>query len=273
MADESSGGGVSAPGPLGVKYELTPAPAKVRKVPTKWSQALGDALCARLAGGELLYVVLREDGMPTPEAVAKWAKARPAFGKALWEARRAGGRPAGARGPVFTYREDVAAEIFERLCEGESLTAIGRDPTMPSLKTLFYWREHIDGFDDLVMLGKRIQAERYCDEGMEIARAATPGTAYATHVLLAQLRWTAGVMAPRVFRTKPVEPPGEARRIDLIMTRYSAEAHPETGQRHMVTWSCDPETGEVTQAWSETPLSRQDYWAAKAAGKAEAKEA
>lgn len=267
--------GVRVPGGvLGRKHELTPAPARARKVPVRWSQALGDVLCARLAAGELLYVVLREAGMPTPEAVAKWAKDKPDFGKALWDARRAGGRPAGARGPVFTYREDVAAEIFERLCEGESLTAIGKDPTMPSLKTLFYWRDHVDGFDDLMMLGKRIQAERFCDEGMEIARAATPGTAYATHVLLAQLRWTAGVMAPRVFRTKPADLPAEPRRINLIMKRYSAEVHPETGLRHMVTWDCDPETGEVIQTWSEAPFPRQELWrdraAAKAAAKAEA---
>ncbi|WP_293477877.1 hypothetical protein [Phenylobacterium sp.] len=40
--------------------------------------------------------------MPMPEAVAKWARERPEFGERLHEARRAGGRLAGSRGPVLT---------------------------------------------------------------------------------------------------------------------------------------------------------------------------
>lgn len=179
--------------------EETPAEPRRRKEDVRWSAGLGRRLCARVAKGELLYHVLRGPGMPTPEAVAKWAKARPAFGAALAAARAEGGRTAASRGPASTYNEGVAREVFERLCEGESLRAIGRDPTMPGLSTLYHWRERMPAFDRMVRTARRIQAERLCDLGLEMAMEATPETAYLTHVRLNQLRWTAGVLSPNQF--------------------------------------------------------------------------
>jgi len=53
--------------------------------------------------------------------------------------------------------------------------------------------------DDERGKGRGFQAERACDVGWEIAQAATPVDAYATDVKLKQLRWMAGVLAPRRF--------------------------------------------------------------------------
>lgn len=151
--------------------EVAPAPgkARVRKVHVRWSEALGERLCARLAAGEMLYRILKEPGMPTPEGVMKWAKSKPEFGAAFAAARKAGGRPSGSRGPVSTYSEAVAQEIFERVCEGESLISIGADPTMPSVSTIFNWRDHFPDFEALMQRGMRVRAERFCDRGWEIA--------------------------------------------------------------------------------------------------------
>jgi hypothetical protein len=219
--------------------------AGARRTYVRWSEALGRALCARLAGGELLYRVCAEPGMPTPEAVAKWAKAKPAFREALLAARRAGGRPAGSRGPVFSYTDEVGEEIFERLCEGESLTRIARDPTMPSLKTLWYWRRHVRGFEELLAAGRRIQADMFCDRGWELAEAATPKTAYLTEVRLKQLRWMAGVMAPKAYRTKPVEPEATEEPMRVIWRHFKVEEDAETGERRMVVYVPDPDTGGI----------------------------
>src|SRR5204863_5502206 len=112
-------------------------------------------------------------------------------------------RPGVGGGGVWTYCPEIGDEIFARLCEGESLTAIGRDPSMPCLSTIFYWRQRIPAFEKAVALGKEIQAERACDKAGEIADAATPETAYLAHVRLTQLRWEAGIKAPRVYRVKP----------------------------------------------------------------------
>lgn len=220
-----------------------------------WSKALGRRICRRVAGGELLYAVLSEAGMPTPQSVGRWAKEKPDFGRALAEARRASGRPPEAGGGgVWLYSEGLAREVFERLCEGESLTAIGADPTMPCLSTLFNWRARFPDFDAQVELAKRVQAERCCDDGLALAAEITPETAYATHVRLTHMRWAAGVMAPRVYRLKAAEPPAPPRTVKVVSRRYAAEIHPETGERRMVTYAVVPGTGEVTKTWSETPL-------------------
>lgn len=215
-----------------------------RKPYARWSAALGRRLCERLAQGELLYRICAEPGMPTPEGVAKWAKAKPEFGEALLAARRAGGR-AGKRGCPIGYSEEIGDEIFERLCEGQSLTEIGRDPTMPSLSTIFYWRRRVVAFEDAVQMGKQIQAERFCDRGTELLEAATPETAYLTQVRLAHLRWVAGVMAPKVFRLKPAEPEKPPREINYLIRRFTIEKDPETGKQKVVGWCPNPWTGEV----------------------------
>lgn len=217
--------------------------ARQRKV-VGWSPALAKRICERVAGGELLYAVCREDGMPTAQSVGRWARERPDFDEAIRAARRAGGRPASGGG-VFTYCEEVADEIFERLCEGESLTAIGNDPAMPSLSTIFYWRRRFRAFEDAVQLGMRIRAERFCDLGWELATEATPETAYLTHVRLTQLRWTAGVMAPRVFRLKAAEPEKPPRTVDVLMRRFEIEVDPATGEEKVVAYCPNPVTGEV----------------------------
>jgi hypothetical protein len=215
----------------------------------RWSQALGRRICERVAGGEVLYAVLREAGMPSAQSVAVWARARPEFAAALLQARRAGGRPARAGGKggggVWTYCEATAHAIFERLCEGESLTAIARDPTMPSQSTIFYWRRRIPEFAETVRAAKEIQAERFCDLGWEMAEAATPETAYLTQVRLAQLRWMTGVMAPRVYRLKAVEPAGEREKLDILMRRFEIEVDPQTGKQVVVAYCPNPETGVV----------------------------
>lgn len=229
------------------------APAAGRYVRTRdavaWSAELGKRICERVARGELLYAVCRARGMPTAQSVGRWARERPDFAEALREARRCGGRPVRAGGKagggVWSYCAETADEIFERLCEGESLTAIGADPTMPCLSTIFYWRRRIPAFEEQVQLGMRIRAERFCDLGWELATAATPETAYLTHVRLTQLRWTAGMMAPRVFRIKTVEPEQPPQDTKILFRSFRIEKDEATGKDKVVAYCPNPFTGEV----------------------------
>lgn len=240
------------------KERRVPAELRKRRAYVAWSEALGRAICARLAAGELLHAICREPGMPTAEAVAKWAKAKPVFRTALLSARRAGGRAAGARGPVTSYCAETAEEIFQRLCEGESLTRIGADPAMPCLSTLMRWRRAHPEFAELVALGKTVMAERFCDQGWEMAMAATPETAYLTHVRLGQLRWMAGVMAPREFRVKMVEPPAPAETLTMLVRTFVSERDPETGKMKVVSLCPNPVTGQMERTdvagWRPTPV-------------------
>lgn len=210
-----------------------------------WSQAVADRICTRVSRGELLYEVCRSRGMPTAQSVGRWARERPEFGDALMEARSEGGRPAFGGGGVWTYSQDAADAVFQRMCEGESLTVISMDPAMPCLSTLFYWRRRIPDFDAAVRLGMQIQAERCCDMGWALAREATPATAYLTHVRLTQLRWMAGVKAPRTFRLKAVEPEVEQKRLNVLMRTFKIEKDPVTGKEIVVSYCPNPDTGEV----------------------------
>ena len=216
-----------------------------RRTPVRYSPEVAKALCERVAAGELLYAVCREEGMPTPAGVAKWLKERPDFAEAFSEARLAGGRPAGVRGPVYSYCPATADAIFERVCEGESYSAIGRDPTMPSLSTIFYWRRRIAEFETAMQLAKDIQAERFCDMSWELAQGLTPETAYATDVKLKHIRWMAGVMSPKVYRLKPAEPEKAREALTVLIRRFEIEEDPETGEKIVVAYCPNPETGEV----------------------------
>ncbi|THD77125.1 MAG: hypothetical protein E7812_14315 [Phenylobacterium sp.] len=226
----------------------------------RWSKALERRVCRRLAAGELIHVIGREPGMPRPDTVAKWAAEKPEFASALISARRAGGRAPGARGRVTGFCADVAEAVFQRLCGGESLTRIAADPLMPGHSTLARWRNRFPEFEQLVQLGMRVRAERMADDGWEMAMAATPDTAYLTHVRLAQLRWMTGVMAPKQFRPKLVEPVAPETTTVLLRT-FGVKTHPVTGERKVVSYTPNPETGTVecddlekgTEGWIEEP--------------------
>jgi len=250
--DEAPEGAAAARAPARRRYERG-------RDSVPWSKALASRICERLAAGELLYDICEEAGMPTPQSVGRWARERPKFGEQLAAARAAGGRQVRGGG-VWTYSEDLAAVIFERLCDGESLTAIGKDPAMPCLSTLYYWRRRVPGFAELLREAKEIQAERLCEAGWEMALGATPETAYLTDVRLKQLRWMAGTMAPRTYRIKQVEPEAPREVRTILVRRFGVGIDPETGEKRVVAYHPNPETGEVECAQvgkkPGSPLSR-----------------
>ncbi|MCR5877410.1 hypothetical protein [Phenylobacterium sp. J367] len=212
----------------------------------RWSEGLGEAICRRLRDGELLRHICQERDMPSDVTVANWARERPDFARALAAARRMGWRPDGAhRGPAFSFCPEIADEVFERLCEGESLTRIAADPTLPSLSTFYYWRRKIPEFEAAVNAARRIQADRFCDLGWALCEGATPETAYLTDVKLKQLRWMAGTMAPKTYRTKLVEPAETDEPMRIIWRHFMVEEDPETGERRLAVYVPDPETGGI----------------------------
>jgi hypothetical protein len=222
-----------------------------------WSPEVAEAIVGRVASGEALYAVLREEGMPTSQSVGRWVRERPEFGEALGLARVAGGRPARGGGGVWTYCEATARAVFDRLCEGESLTSICRDPLMPAMSTVFYWRRAFPEFNETVRTAREIQAERFCELGWEMAAGAAPETAYLTHVRLTQLRWMAGVMAPKAYRIKQVEPQGARRTLDVVMRRFEIEDDPLSGEPKVVAYCPNPVTGVVERedapGWAPPP--------------------
>lgn len=165
---------------------------------TYWSSSVAKAVLMRVESGESLRAICADPAMPNRSTVRLWAKKLPVFAHNLDRARTAAGwHMRGGRKPLWD--EIVAAEVFARLCEGQTLTKICADPEMPSFTTVWKWQHTIPVFGEAVMLARQIQAERFCDQGWDIASEVTPETAYATEVKLRQLRWTTSVLAPRRF--------------------------------------------------------------------------
>lgn len=163
-----------------------------------WSSKVARRLLARVESGESLRAICADPDMPHRSTVTGWVKDLPRFAAALNRARTAAGwRMRGDHKPRWDER--VASEMFARLCEGETMTRICADPDMPSFSTVWRWQQTIPEFAAAVATARRIQAERFCDLGWDIACAVTPQTAFATKVQLEQLRWTAAAMAPRRF--------------------------------------------------------------------------
>lgn len=248
-----------------------------RRTAVAYDPKLAQALCARVAAGEVLYTLCRQPGMPTSQSVRMWTKKHADFREALMAARKAGGRTVRGGG-VWTYTPEIADEVFDRLCDGEALSAIG-DPAMPCLSTLFYWRRRFPDFETLVQTAKRIQAERFCDLGWEIASAVTPADAYATDVKLRHLRWTAGTLSPaRYGRHKLVEaeatleleaaaPAATPAQTEVIFTvrHFKAEEQPD-GTKKVVAYLRDSRTGLLRR---EHPEDGEDNTPTKDAGPGE----
>jgi hypothetical protein len=206
---------------------------KPARAAVAFSEALAEILCARVAAGESQLSICAEPGMPSRATLWRWVKTRPAFAEAFWIARVAGGVEQSG-GPPSSFCQATADEVFRRLCEGESLTAICADPAMPAFSTLYYWRRRKPAFAEAMRVAREIQAERYCDKGWEIAQAITPESARADRVKLAHLRWTAAILAPKRFgRLKPVELDShwQGGGMTVYIKKYSPETKHPTEDR------------------------------------------
>lgn len=248
--------------------ETVPAlPEERRRVAVSFSLALARAICSRVAGGESVVAICESPGMPHQNTVFAWVKRRPRFAAMIGSARKAAGLK-GRSQQLSTFCPATAAAILERLCEGETLAAICRDPAMPAFATVYRWRRTFADFAVLMREARDIQAERLCDLGLEVAEAVTPATAHATAVRLVQLRWTAGVLSPRRYgRFQPVAaeiPPQAAQEQQIIVRRFQMETSADGRLWRVMTYAPDPETGRV-ECEEEGPWTERPDPAAKAA--------
>jgi hypothetical protein len=189
--------------------ELAAAPAPSRRV--TWSEEVGEAICGRLAAGESLMAVCRDEGMPHHSTVREWGWRRPAFGEALLEAMRAARlrrrradlaramRPRDARGLWSTYSHALGAEICRRLVEGETLIAVCRDEAMPCYSTVLNWARAVPEFGEAYARARRLAADYLFDEARELALAAKPGTVWVDRLKFQVIRWQVARLAPRKY--------------------------------------------------------------------------
>ncbi|HEY0648714.1 hypothetical protein, partial [Phenylobacterium sp.] len=229
--------------------------------PPVYGPEVEDAIVARVAAGESLYAVCLDPAMPSQQTVGKWLKGRgrPGFAARLEEARQASGRT--FRAAASPFCEATFDAIFERLCLGEGLVAICRDPAMPAASTVYRWMQARGELRDAVALAREIHADRVGELAFEEAMAE--GRALPAGVLdarLRHLRWYAGKLAPLKYGTHkaqaPPEPPEEPTETLVTCRSFWLETR-EDGWRRVRGSHPDPQTGrpvdEPPGEWSPPP--------------------
>jgi hypothetical protein len=214
-----------------------------------YSEALGEAICARVAAGESLHAIARDEAMPERTTVYRWLKVHPDFATALQAAQRSARvarrlREQAASGAARAralanprawggmascrYTPQIGAAICERLADGESLRAICRqaDWDGPHISTVYNWLKAIPAFSDMYVEARHRQADTLMDEVREVGLAATPATVWADRLRFDTLRWLTARLAPKKYNEKimvveAMRAPSEAGGMTVIVKRYS----------------------------------------------------
>jgi hypothetical protein len=162
--------------------------------PRPYDETLAQQVVDRIAAGQMLRDLWRDPSLPTRNDLRRWRRANPAFAERLRATVNA------ARGRrMSAYDQATAQRIFDRLCEGEGLRRICRDPDMPSVATVYEWRKEQPLFARALAIARAVQAEALVERGWDLAVAITPETARAVRVQLAHLRWHAGKVSPKKY--------------------------------------------------------------------------
>ena len=196
-------------------------PRKAR--PVRWSPELGQVICERLASGTPEAALCRAPGMPSVQAVRKWARREPEFGAAYEAAKVAaraarlskdrkidlarrwrkaltlasGWTPAG--GAVSPYCDELAQLICERIAGGESVLSIGADPAMPCAQTIYNWVRRRDDFREMYLTARDLAADLIFDLAFEVAVETSEETVRADRLRIQTFRWRAAALAPKKY--------------------------------------------------------------------------
>lgn len=96
------------------------------------------------------------------------------------------------------YTEDVAAEILERLAEGESLRSICEDAGMPTRAAVHLWvLADREGFSVRYARARAIQAEVLAEEILDIAD--TEPDVQRARLKIDAIKWYSSKVAPKRF--------------------------------------------------------------------------
>ena len=184
---------------------------------------IGDAICARIAGGESKRAICAEPGMPSDVTVYQWTRRFPAFAaqyaKAMGEARawrREGdgaaeaGRLArqaarGGKARESQYDRAVGEAVCAAISAGATFGDLNADPGLPRASTIFRWLRRHPEFAALYAQAREDQAQAKFDLAWDIARAATPEAVAVARLQVDVLRWQTARLSPSKYGRPPPE--------------------------------------------------------------------
>lgn len=76
----------------------------------------------------------------------------------------------------YPFTEDIAEEICNRLVDGESMSQIAADESMPSRSTILRWQENNESFDARCERARKARAEAVHDHLVDIVNQVIAGT-------------------------------------------------------------------------------------------------
>jgi hypothetical protein len=150
--------------PLNPGRSVTLGCGTVRRPRIRYSKALAEKICRRLAKGEPLAAIARDPAMPPPSTLRYWIKTDR---DGLFAACP---RTLGKGGPLTLYTKRVADEICRQLASGRSLASIARDPGMAAAPTVIDWvNKDIGGFAAAYARARDVGRYTLADEIIELA--------------------------------------------------------------------------------------------------------
>lgn len=109
------------------------------------------------------------------------------------------------------YTDDMAEEICRRIANGETLTAICREPDKPHRVTVMRWMLDHEAFRSDYARARREAPHAWADEIVDKARGARPETAQAVRVQIDALKWIASRLLPRIYGERVTIEQGDGR--------------------------------------------------------------
>jgi hypothetical protein len=105
-------------------------------------------------------------------------------------------------GRPTNYTEELAAQVCNRLSDGEPLTKICSDAGMPTRATVCNWRHAHPDFFAKYARAREDAADIWAERALQAALDADPVTAVANRLKFDGLRWYAGKLGPRQYGDK-----------------------------------------------------------------------
>lgn len=133
---------------------------------------------------------------------------------------RAPSRAKSQRKPYVPYSRALLERIAGLMSEGLSLSAVSREPDMPSLSSLQKWMKDREAFAEAVRMAREAAGDMAADEILTTVREVTPATASAARVKLSGLQWTAAKAAPHRYGVKAEAAPTEPTRLVIRVRRF-----------------------------------------------------
>lgn len=105
-------------------------------------------------------------------------------------------------GRPSSYTPEIAAEICNRMVEGEDLVTICKSPGMPHRMTVLRWQDAHPDFAAEYARAREALADFDANRIMQIAMESSPETANADRVKIAAFQWLAAKRAPKRWGDK-----------------------------------------------------------------------